>query len=462
MTPQETRVKSNMPGIDWPAVVPTGSAAIAGFMLQLEHSQWWSPDRLADAQFEQVKHVVAQAYAQSPFLGKRYREAGIDPAGDIRAQWSDIPILTRSMVQEAGGELHCKSYPKHHGKVEKRSTSGSTGAPVTFYRTNLGAMFWLTFTLREHYWQRRDFAGKLAAIRPFSYDIPDEGVYAKDWGPSTRSLHETGPACLLSIFQDVDVQRKWLIEQNPDYMLSTPSNIRAVARCFMEQGGALPRLKQVRSMGECPPDDLRQWVRDAWGATLADMYSSEEVGYMALQCPEHTGDGDPAFHVQSENVLLEVLDDDGKPCGPGQIGRVVVTALHNFATPFIRYEIRDYAQVGEPCSCGRGLPVLTRVMGRQRNMLRLPDGTTHWPGFHAKLWTDIAPIRQLQLVQDALDHIEARMVIGRKLTDDEHTRFIAALQKRLGFPHAIDVKYVDDIPRSKSGKFEDFMSLIDQ
>jgi len=437
---------------------------MAGVMFQLQQTQWWSPDRLAEAQFRQVQQLVRHACEQSPFMSRLYRQAGIDPDGDLRKQWHNVPILTRSMVQEAGDALHCKIYPRAHGNVEKRSTSGSTGSPVTFYRTDLGAMFWMAFTLREHMWHQRDLSGKLAGIRPFAHDLPDEGTKANDWGPATRTFYETGPACLFSIFQDVDVQRRWLIQHQPDYLLSTPSNLRAVARCFIENGGQLTHLKQVRSMGECPPDDLRQWVREAWRVNVADMYSSEEVGYMALQCPASladTSDQQPVYHVQSENVMLEVLDDDGRPCKAGQVGRVVATGLHNFASPFVRYEIRDYAQVGEPCSCGRGLPVFRRVMGRQRNMITLPDGTKHWPGFHAKLWTDIAPIRQLQLVQDRVDHIEARMVIARQMTDDEHERFVAALQKRLRFPHTIDVKYVDKIARSKGGKYEDFMSLID-
>jgi phenylacetate-CoA ligase len=103
---------------------------------------------------------------------------------------------------------------------------------------------------------------------------------------------------------------------------------------------------------------------------MVDMYTCQEAGYLALQCPDH-----PHYHVQSENVLLEVVDDQGLPCAPGEVGRVLVTSLNNFATPLIRYEIGDYAEVGAACSCGRGLPVLKRIMGRYRNLLTLPDGT---------------------------------------------------------------------------------------
>lgn len=297
--------------------------------------------------------------------------------------------------------------------------------------------------------------GKLAAIRVSGERVSPEGTVGGSWGASTDTVYQTSPAALLSIFRDIDVQRRWLIEQNPHYLLSHPTNIRTLALCFGEEGGELTNLRQVRTMGEMLPADLRELCREVWGVPVADIYTAEEMGYMALQCPEHEH-----YHVQAENVLLEVLDDEYRPCAPGQIGRVVVTALHNFASPLIRYEIMDYAQVGEPCTCGRGLPVLKRIVGRQRNMIMLPDGSQHWPGFGARWWANVAPIRQIQLVQRQLDRLEARLVINRSMTDAEQSELIGNLQKRLAFPYPIDIRYVDRIERSAGGKYEDFISLV--
>ena len=94
-------------------------------------------------------------------------------------------------------------------------------------------------------------------------------------------------------------------------------------------------------------------------------------------------------------------------------GRLVVTSLHNLATPLIRYEHRDHVEVGTPCSCGRGLPTIARILGRTRNMLTLPDGRQHWPltGFMA--FREIAPVRQYQFVQHTREEIEVRFVVDR-------------------------------------------------
>ena len=129
--------------------------------------------------------------------------------------------------------------------------------------------------------------------------------------------------------------------------------------------------------------------------TLIDGYSSQECGAIALQCPQ--GDG---YHVMSESMLVEILDDNGDHCGPGEIGRVVVTDLQNLASPIIRYDIGDYARLGASCSCGRGLAKLEQILGRQLNLLVKPNGDRHWPlvGFHN--FDAIAPIRQYQMIQE--------------------------------------------------------------
>jgi phenylacetate-CoA ligase len=88
------------------------------------------------------------------------------------------------------------------------------------------------------------------------------------------------------------------------------------------------------------------------------MYSANETGYLALQCPLSGH-----YHVQSETVLVEVLDEVGRACRPGETGAVVVTPLQNFAMPLLRYSLGDFAEVGSPCACGRHLPVLKEILG---------------------------------------------------------------------------------------------------
>lgn len=247
----------------------------------------------------------------------------------------------------------------------------------------------------------------------------------------------------------------WLQEHNPDYLLSLASNVKGLAEFSLEKGIKLPKLREVRTFGEVVSPELRQRCFDAWGVKVSDMYSAEEIGYMALQCPEHEH-----YHVQSEGVLVEVLDENNRACGPGEIGRVVITPLHNFAMPLIRYEILDYAEMGEQCACGRGLPVIKRVMGRQRHLITYPDGRRHWPTYPPETWAYVAPIRQYQLTQKALDHIHVKLVMDRQLTPGEEQQIVVLLRKSLGYPFRMTFECLDRIERNQNYKYEDFISEI--
>jgi len=204
---------------------------------------------------------------------------------------------------------------------------------------------------------------------------------------------------------------------------------------------------------------VREVCRQAWNVPVVDTYSSQEVGYIALQCPTCE-----RYHVQAENVFVEILREDGTSCSHGEVGRVVVTTLHNYATPLIRYAIGDYAEVGEPCSCGRGLPVLNRILGRQRNMLVLPHGDQRWPVFDIDLRNReprfLSVVRQMQVVQRTLDQIDVSLVTARRLDNAEESSLRQHIESALGGAFRIRLHYVASIPRSHTGKFEDFRSDV--
>ena len=443
--------RSSVSDIAWPALPAPAAAAMLAMQYQLEQSQWWSPEALRQQQSRQLGEVLAHARATVPFYRERLGAVAFGPDGGIAPEeFARIPLLRREEVQAAGEALLSRQVPRDHGRLLEHQTSGSTGRPIRAVGTEITQFFWNALTLRDHLWHQRDLSGKLASIRT----TVEDGM-AQGWGPSTDVAFDTGPSAMLNIRADIETQLRWLQKQEPDYLLSHPSNILALARSSLAAGVRLRNLKQVRAFGETVTSELRIVCREAWGAAVVDAYSAQEIGYIALQCPEHEH-----YHIQAENVLVEVLDSDGRPCAPGEIGRVVITTLHNFAMPLIRYEILDYAEAGEACPCGRGLPVIRRVLGRQRNLVTLPDGRRHWPSFPAESWAHIAPIRQIQLVQREPDGIEARLVSDRPLAAEEEQALGAVLQERLGYPFRITFRYLEQIERKANFKYEDFISEL--
>ena len=402
-------------------------------------------------QLAQAGALLRHAIKSVSFYRERASQYRL-PAEHISAEaFLGLPLLDRRTIQKQGSAMLSEAVPPSHGKLLERHTSGSTGRPMRCIGTDLTSLIWDAQTLRDHLWHLRDFSQKLAVIR-----TKMEKRQEPRWAGSASEVFETGPSVSMDIASDLEEQLRWLVEENPAYLLTHPSNLGALANLSMKLGIRPTSQRQARTFGEALRDDLRETVRRAWQVDIADLYSSEECGYMALQCP--TGHH---YHVQSESVILEVLDDSGRPCLPGETGRVVVTTLQNYAMPLIRYESGDYAEVGSSCSCGRKLPVLTRIHGRQRNMVMLPGGQCHWPSFPAEMWLGVAPVEQFQLVQRDLMVIEVNYLMSCELADEQKRRLEDLLAARLGYRFRFEWVRREAISHGANHKFEDFVSEID-
>lgn len=446
------KIHPGAPGLKWPVIPKPDSALHMGLQFQLEKSQWLSSDEIEQLQWKQAEGLIYHAAKTVPLYKDRIPSKLIGKPLSWEA-WQEIPILTRQDIIEAGDKQKSLKPLPGHERLNKIKSSGSTGMAITAYGTQTTGLFWQAFTLRDHLWQERDLSGKLAAIRPVDVVNPGESSSSSSWGGVTAKVFDTGPAVLMSSRSDIADQAGWLQKENPDFLLSLPSNLRELARYCKAHGIALPRLKQVRTMGEILTSDTVELCQEVWGADVVDMYSAQEVGYIALQCKEHG-----SYHIQSEGVLVEVLDDNNRRCKPGEVGRVVVTTLLNLGAPLIRYALGDYAEVGASCDCGRGLPVLKKVLGRQRNMVTTPEGRCFFPSFPEKYWDP--KIKQLQFQQIADNAMNLRLVVSEVLTNEEENTLIERFNARSGYEYKFTFEYIDEIPRSKGGKYEDFVSLL--
>ncbi|MCH8188724.1 MAG: phenylacetate--CoA ligase family protein [Proteobacteria bacterium] len=445
---------SRRSGIHWPAIPAFVDAAVLALQYQLEQSQWWPPETLVEHQLRQLELLLVHTARTVPFYrGRLDALAGLGRGELTMDAWRRLPVLRRTDIQEAGAALVSRRLPRDHGQSVEVSTSGSTGRPITVKGTAVTGLFFRALSLRYHLWHGRDFSGRTAKIARLSPSAAkDEAGHKRaTWVPGYLS----GPFVEFDVSRPVAEQLAWLEAENPAHLVTYPSNLLSLLRHCEKKEVRLPALRGVATLGEVLEPEVRTACERVWGVPVGDSYSAQEVGIIALQCPES-----PHYHVQSESVLAEILDGDGKPCAPGGTGRLVVTDLHNFAMPLIRYEIGDYAEAGEPCPCGRGLPVITRILGRTRNMLTLPSGEQIWPAFAKALREALPQLRQAQLVQRTLDEIEVRLVVARPLTPREEDRARRALGKALSDAFAYRFVYVDEIPRSAAGKFEEVKSAL--
>jgi phenylacetate-CoA ligase len=417
---------------------------------QMEEIQWLPAEEITSYQHNQLVALAKHADKYSVHFHKRLAAANLTPEDlSTPAGLRRLPVLSRRELQSAEDDIFCSMIPQAHAPIKVHHSSGSTGEPVVVKRTAVSKMFYQATNLRESLWHRRDFSGSYAAITATG---PDGITEMKTWGEPYSWLFDTGPVYLKNITTDVDEQVEWLRQIDPDYLLTYPNNLTALLQKFEQLGLKLPRLREIRSVAETVSDELRDYARKVFNVEIADTYSSEEVGTIALQCPVSG-----LYHTMSESLIVEILDEQGKECRPGQIGRVVVTDLHNFATPLVRYDLNDYAEVSEDCSCGRGLKTLKRIVGRSRNMLLLPDGSRHWPLVGCYRYREIAPIRQHQLIQRSRENVEVRLVADAPLTSEQEKQMSDLIQKALGYPFELNFVYFQErIPLGRRGKFEEF------
>jgi phenylacetate-CoA ligase len=447
---------SNFAHLRWPALPGHRGCAILAILHQLEQTQWWTEEQLLRRQFEQLDKLVSHAAATVPFYGERglgrFREGGADRRME---RWRKIPLLSRKEVQENQPQLTSRDVPKSHGEVTEMFTSGSTGRPLRSLRTQLFELLWAAFTVRDHLWHRRDLSAKLAVIRESGKGKAPypEGSRSETWGWSSGAVFRTGPCVSLNVMTSTQQQAEWLSKQDPDYLLTHPSVVDRLARYCLERDLPLPRLRQVMTISEILRPATREACLSAWNAPVKDAYTAREVGYVALQCPDHD-----AYHIQSESALVELVDDSGAPCKPGDIGRVVVTPLHNFAMPLIRYDMGDRAEAGAPCACGRGLPVVKRILGREQNRLVMPGGEECWPLLSAedlRRMISIAPIRRYQLVQRKPSSLELKVETEKPLDARQSDGLKAWVWKKFDPALEVSVLRVERLDPNPCGKFFD-------
>lgn len=438
--------------ITWLDLPKSSRALAAALQFQLSQTQHWHPDKLLASQLAKVQDLLRHAFKHTPYYNNKHYKM-IHSWKD----WHALPVLSREEVQQYSHALRCeKNIEAEHGKSYLLKTSGSTGRPLEAIVSERSQWYWKAITLRDHLWHKRNFDETLGIIK---YMNSGEGLFpgtkSDTWGVATGTLFRTGASIGLNSSVDINQQYQWLQEKKPKYLLTYPSLLKALAQKNLQHKEPIS-FNHISAIGETLGSDTRECVHRSFGCRIADIYSSQEVGYIALQCPKHDH-----YHIQSETTLVEILNEKNQPCKPGELGRVVVTPLHNYAMPLLRYEVGDYAILGKHCDCGINLPVIKKVIGRTRNLVTYPDGKKSWPSYNPMKLMEEVPGVQFQLIQKSLTNILLKIGTKEKISIDKQQHLIETINQAIGYNFSITIEQVDKIPRGNSGKYEEFLSEIE-
>jgi phenylacetate-CoA ligase len=430
----------------------TGQINLKQIRMLVARSQWWSENEIAAYQSQCLQSLLTHASRTVPFYKERLQQALSDYSENSSHlfQLKSIPPLTRTDLQDHLEELTSSSVPSSHLPIRQKSTSGSTGQPVTTYNTQLRKMFMHSERLRWNNWRGMKNGDKVAELLT---ERTSSNINATTWGEPGRA----GPLASFSASNPISSQIDWLQAEQPDFICTLPSNLDALLDHCIDNSITLKGVKGVSTQAEILRDEVRRKCEKVLGVRIMDSYGSRELGYIALECPERGH-----YHIQSNKLIIEVLNEEGNDCQPGETGKILITNLTNYASPLIRYEINDHVELGNPCSCGRGFPVIKKILGRSRNMFFYPSGDRFWPIISessGKLARRVPAIKQIQLVQDKLDEITIRLVVRSALQTEEENEVKKTYSDALGDQFNFRIEYTDSMS-SDNGKFEDAICNI--
>jgi phenylacetate-CoA ligase len=170
---------------------------------------------------------------------------------------------------------------------------------------------------------------------------------------------------------------------------------------------------------------------------------------IGAECGRHAG-----LHLTSEHLVVEIVDDEGRPSRAGEEGNVVITDLYNYGMPFIRYANGDRAIAGfESCPCGRGLPLLKKVVGRRLDIIRTGAGRIIPGEFFPHLVKDFPAVRRFQVIQEQPELVRFVMVADGMATADR-LRLECLVRDAVGPGISVDFETVREIPLSAAGKLQ--------
>jgi phenylacetate-CoA ligase len=427
------------------------------FITRLQRTQWLSAEDLAQYQRPLIERLVRHAATRTEFYAERLAPLfhGRDPetAPIDRARWAAVPVIARAQAIHHVEQMKARDVPADTGALRYGESSGSTGRKLPHARSEIADAITSCLWDRVYELFELDLHARFAAItfdRGGNFSFP-HGAKMKGW-------NHTDPEAevhMLNLTATPAEQLDWLARVQPAHVMAYPINLGEVAELALAEHSPV-RFRTFVSTGEVLDPHMQEIIERAFGCRVIDVYSVREIGQVAFPCPDA-----PGYHLCAEAVLCELLDEQGLPVRPGEFGRVVVTALYNYAMPFIRYEIGDYAQSSaSPCPCGRGLPSIARIGGRTRNMIVMPDGSKkRLPRVVFHQAPRFLSYRQIQIVQHTVDAFEIRYLPD--LPGDPDIEGLTRLFREEFHPGAtVRLVPVERIERGAGMKIEEFVSRV--
>jgi phenylacetate-CoA ligase len=413
-----------------------------------------SSDEVRELQRRRLAMLLRHAWENTEYYRDILSESGVVRDGKVDLdQFENIPFLTKDIIRRQGERLRARTLPQGRKPYANR-TGGSTGEPVAYWQDS-------------YYWDI-NVATKLYHFEVLGKEVGE--LEMKIWGSDRDFVTETSswkPKLKNFLYNRKILKCSRLAEGDIHSIVNDINRFRpkslwgyidglyTIAAYVNRHGLEVHPPAAVFGGGGTLFPHMEQAVQTAFQAPAINFYGSREMGDVACECREKGG-----LHVSSHSHYVEVVDRHGKPVLE-EDGDIVLTSLHNYAMPFIRYRIGDRGRLtARTCACGRCFPLLETVMGRSMESFITPEGAVVSPIYLiTMIGASLRPgfVKKLQLVQEDYRHVLLKVMLESGVSQTEIRAHLDPISEKIrsvmGEHCAVSYAFVDDIPPTHSGKY---------
>lgn len=401
---------------------------------------------------EQLRSLLIHAFNTVPFYKASLRRSGLSLEKLThldRSSMDKLPLLEKNDLRQFGKTTLLSSQPEKGGDFF--ASSGSTGTPTQILFSHPMHQRWSAgFEARIRHWAGVDRftpRGMIGGRRVVPEGVANPPFYRYNYFEKQVyfSAYHISEAHAADYLQGI-------ARHSVQYMTGYAMSNYFLARFIEESKLDAPQLKAVITSSEKLTHTMRQTFHRVYNSKSYDSWSGLEACGLVSECEQGS------LHISPDLGIIELLDSQGNPVKPGEVGEVVCTGLVNFDQPLIRYRIGDMMRLGvAKCSCGRAMPVVSEIMGRVEDVVVGLDGR-EMVRFHG-IFIDLPNLIESQIIQWEVDRFEIKIVTNGNWTEEEADIIRKRMVSQLGQVRVV-IHQVATIPRNQNGKFQAVISHI--
>jgi len=422
----------------------------------LEIKKIQSRNDLVDFKKLYLKRLLLHASKHVPYYHRLLKNVGVVNSENVEfSNFDKIPMLTKEIMRSE--DLISDDYLKRNWYYN--FSGGSTGEPTKFIQDS-NYYKWRNATNKYYY---NDMLGidEINIKKILLWGSPRD-IFEGDMGFKDKIGWWLTNTIFLNSFRlteaDIEKYVKTINGYKPDLIRGYAGSLFELCRFIETKNISIYRPKIIVSSAETLTSEMREKIESVFSTKLYDFYGSRETTSMAGECI------DGLLHIFEFNNYIEILDENNQPVKNGQEGRIIVTNLHNYSMPFVRYEIGDLAVLGSNmCKCGNILPTLEKICGRIEEQFIKKNGDVVIGYFFVHLMGVVVNkgfIKKFQIIQEDYDKIRILVIPNKILPDVEKKDIEGKIRVQMGQGCKIIWDLVDDIPKTKSGKYFYTKSLV--